>query len=430
MRILVPYPSSFGDISNTSILFKKLIPEIEKKSKVTILWVNYQPEKLEKLPKSDYFTSLDLHNYSNAIDLLKKEKPDLIFAPPYEGFIDMSFSFAGKKLNIPVFTMIYYDLTSSTQKTISKNSLFQSYLKRISSPTVPSETHQYKKSKFRRGKFIFYKFSFLVKTLIGCKFNIIKIIKILYMILKFYISPPTQIDSRLAVDMHFVQNETIRKDFLKSNIQNSKIKVTGHPMFDEFLNKDHVIVTQNESKKIRILLAPISFYEYGNWTKEQSDSILTQIIKEIISDNKSYSLIVKLHPTAALLDEYKKIIHSIDPSIQIFQSGSIEDYLHETDVFISYYSLSTASMYALFYRIPIVICNFFNFDDDEMINRGLALECKEPSFLINKLENIVKNNPATEKKINAYVNRFFYKSDGKSAKRISDSLFELLETKK
>ena len=201
-------------------------------------------------------------------------------------------------------------------------------------------------------------------------------------------------------------------------------------MFDEFLNKDHVIVTQNKSKKIRILLAPISFYEYGNWTKEQSDSILTQIIKEIIFKNKSYSLIVKLHPTAALFDEYERIIHSIDPNIQIFQSGSIEDYLHETDVFISYYSWSTASMYALFYRIPIVICNFFNFDDDEMINRGLALECKEPSFLINKLENIVKNNPATEKKINAYVNRFFYKSDGKSAKRISDSLFELLETKK
>ena len=85
MRILVPYPSSFDDISNTSILFKKLIPEIEKKSKVTILWVNYQPEKLEKLPKSDNFTTLDLHNYQNAVDLIKQEKPDLIFAPPHEG---------------------------------------------------------------------------------------------------------------------------------------------------------------------------------------------------------------------------------------------------------------------------------------------------------------------------------------------------------
>ena len=202
MRILVPYPSSFGDISNTSILFKKLIPEIEKKSKVTILWVNYQPEKLEKLPKSDNFTTLDLHNYQNAVDLIKQEKPDLIFAPPHEGFIDMSFSFAGKKLNIPVFTLAYYDLATSTENKISKRLLFRSYLKRVSSNTVPSETHYYKKTKFRRGKFIFYKFSFLVKTLIGCKFNIIKIIKILYMILKFYISPPTQIDSRLAVDMH------------------------------------------------------------------------------------------------------------------------------------------------------------------------------------------------------------------------------------
>ena len=254
------------------------------------------------------------------------------------------------------------------------------------------------------------------------------------MTLKFYVSPPTQIDSRLAVDMHYVQNEFIKNNLSKSKIPSSKIKITGHPMFDEFLHVDNQPNNFEKlninSKKIRILLAPISFYEYGNWTKEQRDSVLLKIIKQIILHNEDYSLIVKIHPTAALLHEYETLVHSIDPAIRVFQVGSVEDYLDETDVFISYYSWSTASMYALFHKIPIIICNFFNFDDDEMINRGLALECKEPSSLINKLEKAVKNNPATEDKINAYVDRFFYKPDGKSAKRIADSLFELLTSKK
>jgi len=431
LKILVPYPSSFDEVSNTSILFRKLLPVLQERATVTIMWLNYQPSKLFDLPKADSFITLDIHNYKNAVELVKKEKPDLIFAPPHEGFIDMSFSFSGKILNIPVFTLAYYQLSSGTLDKIPTSSLLKSYLKRMSNDTVPSETHQYKKSKFRRGNFILFKFLFFLKTLFACKFNFLKMLSILSMVFKFYISPPTKIDSRLAVDMHFTQNESIKNEFIKSNIPISKIKVTGHPMFDDLLLEENKLKDNKKSKtssnKVRILLAPLSFYEYGDWTKDQRDYVLKEIVKEIIKEKDSFSLTVKIHPTAALLDDYEKIIHSIDPNIKVFQNGNIEDFLYDTDVFISYYSWSTASMYALFHGVPIVICNFFGKLDDEMINRKLSLECKDPSKLNKIIHQISSNNPATKEKVDDYVTRFFYKSDGKSAKRIADSLFQLIE---
>ncbi len=90
LKILVPYPSSFNDVSNTSILFEKLLPIFKQKTNLTILWLNYQPEKLKQLPKYDSVETLDIHNYKNAVDVIQKEKPDIIYTSPYESFNEFS----------------------------------------------------------------------------------------------------------------------------------------------------------------------------------------------------------------------------------------------------------------------------------------------------------------------------------------------------
>ena len=109
LKILIPYPTGHDTISIRTILFNSLIPILKKKVNVKIIRVIYQPEKIHDLPveNSDIVT-FDLRNYSNAIDVLKKEKPDIIYANPYPGFIDFAFSFAGKLLNIPVVTIPIY----------------------------------------------------------------------------------------------------------------------------------------------------------------------------------------------------------------------------------------------------------------------------------------------------------------------------------
>ena len=60
------------------------------------------PKKLQPNNLKSNIKIIDIHNYSNALEILKKEKPDVIFAWATHNFIDYAFSLAAKKMNIPV----------------------------------------------------------------------------------------------------------------------------------------------------------------------------------------------------------------------------------------------------------------------------------------------------------------------------------------
>jgi len=423
LKILVPYPTGHETISIRTLLFNNMIPILKKNVDVKIQRVIYQPEKLDNLSTNNPdIIILDLHDYENALDLLKKEKPDIVYANPYPGFIDFAFVFASKLLGIPVFSILNYEPGS-----VKSFDLVKLYSKKFFSNYVEVEVLKNKKSFMRRAKFIIYKFFFLFKTIYSSQSGLIQNSRTLMMIINLILRPPKIVDSRLAVTMHYLRNETQEKELLSVGFDPSTLLVTGHPMFDHAFKKIDSNKILNSKGKIQLLLVPDPFYEAGVWTKKQRDSILSQVINTIVKNKSEFSLKVKIHPSSASLSEYEPLIHSIDPSIPVFQKGSIEDYLDDIDVILAYSSASTGLVYSLIQKKPIVICNFFNRTDDRLIDAKLALECKEASLLIDTIKNSIHPDTLYEKKRNDFIKKYFYKGDGLASERICENLLNLIK---
>ena len=424
LKILIPYATGHETISIRTLLFNNLIPILKKNFNIKIQRVIYQPEKIDSFSKknSDIIT-LDLHDYDNAFEILKKEKPDIVYANPYPGFIDFSFVFACKILNIPVFSILNYEIGSLKSFDIMKK-----YSKKFFSNYVEVEVSKNKKSFMRRAKFIFYKFFFMYKTIFSSKLGLIKNIRTLLMVINLILRPPKIVDPRLAVTMHYLRNETQEKELLSVGFDPATLLVTGHPMFDQTFKK-----IKNDKKifnkdKIRILFAPDPYYESGEWTKKQHESILSGIVKTIMKNNNQFSLTIKIHPSSTVLSEYEPLIHSIDKSIPIFQKGSIEDFLDDTDVVVSYSSQSTGLVFSLIHKKPIVICNFFKVAfDNRLIDDGLAKECKDLSSLIKTIKFSIEPDELYEKRRQDYIKKYFFKDDGLASERICNDLLNFLK---
>jgi hypothetical protein len=226
-----------------------------------------------------------------------------------------------------------------------------------------------------------------------------------------------------------LRNETQEKELLSLGFDPTTLLVTGHPMFDQTFKKIKNDKNIFNTDKIRILFAPDPYYESGEWTKKQHESILSGIVKTIMKNNNQFSLTIKIHPSSTLLSEYEPLIHSIDKSIPIFQKGSIEDFLDEADVVVSYSSQSTGLVFSLIQKKPIVICNFFKVGfDNRLTDDGLAKECKDLSSLIKTIKFSVKPDELYEKRRQDYIKKYFFKDDGLASERICNDLLNFLKT--
>ena len=67
--------------SITTLFFENLLPVLKLHVNIHMIWLVYQPDRINPPQKiSDNVTIEDIHDYDNAIELLQKQKPDLIFA--------------------------------------------------------------------------------------------------------------------------------------------------------------------------------------------------------------------------------------------------------------------------------------------------------------------------------------------------------------
>ncbi|MBI5859970.1 MAG: hypothetical protein HZB73_04645 [Nitrosarchaeum sp.] len=413
LKILVPYPSAHDKKSVITLLFDNLIPLLKEKIDIKILRLVYQSTSIDT---SSYENDpvnqvLDIHDYKNAVELVKKEKPDIIYANPYPGFIDFAFSTAGKSLNIPVINLIFQEPGD-----LPKFALYKSYMTKFFQNSIPSEGDSSKKTAMGRGKFITYKFLFMLKTLAATKMNPLKIAYILILFLKFYLFPPLM-DRRLAISIHFLQNEVMKEKLISLGFDQKSLIVTGNPLYDKFFQKT---LTKEPSKNrlVRILFAPDTLYEFGEWTKEQRNSAIENIVKKINKEKNEFDLTVKIHPSATILSDYQAIIHQIDPKIPVYQEGGVQDFLDKIDVLISFTSSSSSVVYSMLAVVPIIICNFVDLGKREkFLEKGLAYECRTPDELVPLIKKAINENPTTKEKRDQYVKEFLYRDDGKAAQR-------------
>ena len=115
-----------------------------------------------------------------------------------------------------------------------------------------------------------------------------------------------------------------------------------------------------------------------------------------------------------------------DNNIPIYQKGSIDEYLKDVDVIVTSPFSSSAEIYALLAHKRIVICNFFEHDfEDQLVEEGVAVSCKDPSTLIDSIKK-AQSLESYEQKRHDFIKNFLYKWDGNSSKRITDKLLDIL----
>ena len=422
LKILVPLHTLPDVKSVTTIFFENLLSVFQTKVNVHIVWLVFTPEKID-LTNQNYlnYTILDIHDYQNAVDVIKKVKPDLIYADATWSFIDHALSSAAKFCDIPAFCIVYSDLN------IKRNHIeyFLSNITRFFQSLVPTDTEKNKKKFMKRGRFYLYKYIFLLKTKFTMKQDIIQT---LFTIWKFVLLG--KLDPRFANNtIEFLENESLLNQRIEMRYKKSNLIVTGNPIYDSsFQQLYNSKLSDKKNNKIRILFAPSTSYEHGFWTEKQREYAVKETIKELVKNKNEISVTVKIHPSSSILSDYESLVNSIDSSIHIFQKGNILEFLNDFDVIISFQS-STAEVYALLYGKPIVICNFFDLKGDTFLERGLAIDCKEPSSLLTLINLALEKNPATEQKRNNFIQEFMFKWDGRSAERICDKLIELSEKK-
>jgi hypothetical protein len=169
-------------------------------------------------------------------------------------------------------------------------------------------------------------------------------------------------------------------------------------------------------------------YEHGLWTRKQRDDLVKVLVTEISKHKDEMSLVVKIHPSSEILSDYEKLIHPIDSSIPIYQKEDIQEFLNNSDVVLAY-SASSGPIQALILKKPIIIINL-NLAGDIMLERKIVTECTDPSKIVSSIHQAISSNPATERKINEFVEDYIFKADGLAYERVGKAIIEIIKKSK
>jgi hypothetical protein len=411
-------------VSYKTLIFNKILPVLKSRTDVQTIWLVYMPDKIT-LPqqKDPNITILDIHDYKNAVELLKKIQPDLIYGSATPNLPDHALTLAGRFLKVPVIGEI---LNESLVKTNTIETAI-SFAVKFFDDSVPTDTIQ-KKRIMRRGRFFIYKYLFLLKTQIAIKISMLKIIESFFVITKAHLSILKKIyDPYFSCTLHFLESERLIKLLERKGFDRSTLIVTGIPHYDSvFKRVQNLKSSKREDKKIRVLLLTHSLFEHGYQTRAQRDHIVKSVVTEISKHKSEMSLMVKIHPSSESLSDYQSLINPIDSTIPIYKDGDALDFIENSDVVISY-STSSGPMHSLILKKPVIFCNFFNLEGDEILERGLAYDCRDAASLIPAINQVISSNPATKDKLDEFIKDFYYKSDGHATERVCDAIFNLLK---
>ena len=395
----------------TTILFKNLLPILKEKMNVEIIWVVHTTENFSRYKISENEKIIKMNDFKNAVEILKKEKPNLIYIIPGINAPDYAFSLAAKFLNI---FRIGGELG---------NNLFSKKYSGLFSQL--SISHNYSKKK-QILQFI-QKHKFLINTQREIGWSYFRILKDLISIVFNYYFPlfgtQEMASSKFELDQHYVESEVTIKKLMSYGFDKSKIIITGNPSYDELFKKAQKKEERQNDEKFQILVLTTTIIgDSKKKTIEKRNLFISEIIKKIEHKEKN-EIFFKIHPTHENLNEYKKIVNSIDPKIIIYQKEELVDLIKKADLIISPVS-STSVVSALIQKKPIIIWNVFEVQNDSLLENKLALECKDPNELGDLVEKS-KTMKISDKKIEEFIAKYLFKADGKAAERIADAIFKL-----
>jgi hypothetical protein len=421
VKILISHYALPEIKSFRTIIFEQIL-QFLKSQNVEIEWFIYMPDKIKPNIREDSkYKILDFHNYTNAVDLIREVKPDIIYASAYPIAPDIALKLAGKHFKIPVVADVVNQVVvgNGARKMIKTNLL------EIFQKSVSTDVDENQKKFMRRGRFWIKKYLFLLKTQFAVKMNILKIIYDFFIIFSAHLTWKEINNPKFSVDYHFVEGNALVKKLINLGYDSSSLILTGNPVYDKVFQKLEHPQQPKKNSKIQVLLLTHSLYEHGFWTRKQRDELITTLVTEISKHKDEMSLVVKIHPSSEILSDYEKLIKPIDSSIPIYQKEDMQEFLNNSDVVIVY-STSSGPIQALILKKPIIMVNL-DLPGDIMLERKIVTECTDPSKIISSIHQAISSNPATEEKVNNFVSDYLFKTDGLAYERMGKAIIKIAE---
>ena len=421
LRILVINEVSPQIKNRTSIIFEKIVPIISKKNNIKIFWLSYDYKKNQKTTES-WYELLHVDEFKNAKDVIEKVKPSLIYVMPGFNTIDYAFLLTARFFKIPTFGWVDGAPVFVRMETHRKKQLAE-----YSRQFFERREYDDHNSEFR-GVNYFKKNLFLISTMrsIGNSYKQI----ISELIENFRLSlnwkfKEEQKNTRFNCDLLLVENEPTIDFACNFGLSKKNMKIAGDPTYDLAFEERSKKNLEKKNGKLNVLFITVNFTS-GQGKTEWSVSKQTHMIKELVAEYEKIkdkiSLKIKIHPISESYTAYKKILDTCKTDVQIFQYEDVFELIKEADVVLTS-ATSTAGLFALIMKKPIVVWNYFNVQGDLFIKEKIAINCDKVSQIKDCLYNKKGFAQENELIINEFITKFC--GMGNASQKIADAVNDL-----
>ena len=430
MKILVSTPIVPTKKNKLVRYVDNIVKNIKIKKPVKISWFVFQPDDVVN-QKIDNGEILDIHDFENAVELLKKVKPDCVMANNNSREpISYSLTLAANFLKIP---LIFYYLNDRTpilgnqpNMTYSKN--FSIQLRNFLSNRITTDSSSDKKT-LRRGKFFYYKNMFLFKTRKSIGLNHLETTKLFLNDLIWYLRYKKPVWSKYA-DLNLCSNNDLHDFLIKVGIDNEKISITGSPFWDNIYEKVKFREKQEikKSNKIRVLIVTSSLVEHGFWTTQERKNYLTKIFYELMNDEKII-FDLKIHPVSEDYEFYMNFLSKIKSNAKIYQKEDFWNIINDYDLVLSY-GTSTIHTECAYGGIKMILLDVgWDFKKfalvDEAISSRFFVVCKKFEEIKKSITSIYTKDIIISQELIKMREEMSYKFDGKSGERAANAIISL-----
>jgi len=388
----------------------EIINSLRKKIELEDIWILVEPS-LDKttLDKLDFnYKNFEEYNTENILEILQKEKPDVITISNDYDFFIRAFIPAAKFLKIPIVMLL---LISTPTNYLEKMDLVMMQGK--------ISVHKNKISS------ILHRFKFLIKTYRITKHSIFEIFKLVFneLFISIFRYHPW---GEGGCDLVLVVGDDWKKTLEHKKIK-SKIIVTGWPALDHVHNKILELEKKSKTnKKFKIVLMTAPMIEHGLWSFQEWEKTLDAITNEIKTNFAESEFVIKIHPSSENIPRYQKYLKERNLEISLYQKEDLMDVIFDADIVLTY-AQSNGIIEAACMKKPVIVVNLFKYPIDKMpfLKEGLAYEIQNIQDLKKAILDISNNN--VKDRLDQYISRYLYKFDGKSSERMADEIIKFVQ---
>ena len=426
MKILVPTPVKPEKKSLRTVYVNNVIKFLREKNPTKIAWFVYQPDKVKTVDIPD-MEVYDIHDFDNAIDLLKKIKPDCVMVNNTTEIIQYSLSLAANFLKIPLVSFYYFDYQSEISA--SQGNFYSPFitLRKLLSDYVPTDTEIEKKF-LRRGRFFTFKYSFLIKTKKSVQKANFSILQSMVSDFFSYLFEKKFTLNKLP-NLHLLPDNSWIEPLTNLGIKKENLVVTGNPFWDNLYGK----ISQRKkpvhnSQKINLLIVTDSLVEHGIWSKSKRKSFLTKLLTHL-QKNKDISFSFKIHPSSESKTFYETLLKELKIDAKIYQSEDFWDIISDFDLVVSYGATGIHTELSIVGIKMILVDLDFNFPQypflQEGIDSGHIRKCKHLNELVPMILQFTKEEIQHSEEFCKSRDSILFKFDGKAGQRVADVILNL-----